>query len=106
MAGEDREYLELVRSLRCCAPACSKTPCEAHHPRVGVVGMGKRGNDNTAIPLCTEHHRDLHGLSGPFKAWDGRSLREWQQDRIADTAEACFALRPRFGDIDDAEMPF
>ena len=85
MAGEDKGYLELVRRMYCCVEGCRATPCEAHHPRVGVVGLAQRGHDRTAIPLCTRHHGELHSLSGNFKSWDGVSLREWQQDRIHDT---------------------
>lgn len=42
--------------------------------------------------LCTLHHRELHTLSGVFKAWDGHSLKEWQLDRIAETRERCIPL--------------
>jgi hypothetical protein len=46
-------------------------------------------------------------LSGPFKAWDGRSLREWQQDRIAEIQEKCERLTPMYlGEFDDSDLPF
>lgn len=107
MANEDPERLELVRRMRCCAPGCSHMPCEAHHPRNGV-GLSLRGHDSTAIPLCTQHHRDLHALSGPFKAWDGRTLRDWQQDMVEDTQDRVSILRARVEplEIDEEDIPF
>lgn len=109
MAGDDPDYLERVRRMVCCAPGCLTTPCEAHHPRVGVVGAALRGRDNTAIPLCTEHHRALHDLRGTFEAWDGESLRAWQQDRIEETRETVRILRlmnPPLDEADEQELPF
>lgn len=110
MAGEDPAYLELVRRSYCCAPGrrCHTMPCEAHHPRMGVVGAAQKGHDRTAIPLCTLHHRELHALTGAFKDWDGRSLRDWQQDRIVETQERCERLLAAYAaeSFDDPELPF
>lgn len=107
MANEDPERLELVRRMQCCAPGCRATPCEAHHPRVGVVGVAQKGHDDTAIPLCTRCHRDLHALQGVFKTWDKHTLRDWQQDRIADTRENVEMLRSfAVAAGEDEEIPF
>jgi hypothetical protein len=55
------EYLDYVRSLRCCccgAPAQS----EAHHAFGPYLGGGKgiKGSDYGAVPMCARHHRDEH----------------------------------------------
>jgi len=49
---QDEDYLNLIRSLPCCA--CGKYGCHPHHMEVG--GMGTKGSDYSAIPLCPEHH--------------------------------------------------
>jgi hypothetical protein len=47
----DGRYLDWIRSLPCLV--CGR-PAEAHH--TGPHGLGKKADDSTAIPLCTEHH--------------------------------------------------
>lgn len=107
MAKEDPEYLGLVRRLRCCAFTCTTVGCEAHHPRSGV-GMSMRGHDHTAIPLCTQHHRELHSLSGFFKAWDGETLKEWQSAMVEVTQGKLMPIRNRtpVEPGDDEDIPF
>lgn len=39
------------------------TTVEAHHPRVGVVGMARKADDDKAVPLCGRHHRELHRMN-------------------------------------------
>jgi hypothetical protein len=46
--------------------------------------MGMRPHDDTAIPLCQDHHVPcLHGNAGPFKNWKRDELRAWQDEKIA-----------------------
>lgn len=57
---------------------------EAHHLlRTGEHGMGTKSGDNWAIPLCYNHHRELHnpnkdqhgGEAGFFERY-GKSLEQ------------------------------
>lgn len=55
----EREYMDRVAALGCIA--CRKhghhgTPAEIHHSRE-TAGMGQRGSNYDAIPLCPAHHR-------------------------------------------------
>lgn len=43
-----------------------QTPAQLHHPREGA-GMGQRGDDWNAIPLCIEHHTGPSGFHGMGK---------------------------------------
>lgn len=52
---KDEQHLANIRKLPCCI--CGAYPSEAHHPREGNVGMGKKSPDHEAIPLCASHHR-------------------------------------------------
>jgi len=52
-------YLEYIRNepcLVCLAPP----PSDPHHLLSGVVG-GK-GPDESAVPLCRQHHREYHDI--------------------------------------------
>ena len=56
----DEAYLDHVRS-HCCA-ACMAQQAEAHHLLGG--GMGTKGTDLSAVPLCRKCHAELH-MRGP-----------------------------------------
>jgi hypothetical protein len=91
MAGEDPERLKWVKTLRCLArgpgtgPLCLG-PIEAHH--AGRRGMARRAHDNTAVPLCTGHHRDWHDGAGAFKGWTKDQCRAWTEAAVAATQAA------------------
>jgi hypothetical protein len=86
---DGRKYMELVRAQSCAATRIKTptrwTPCrgriEAHHagPRPGVA---MKADDTTTIPLCTQHHREWHGATGPFKHWTKDQRRAWSDAMI------------------------
>lgn len=45
------------RSLPCSVPGCTRRPAEPHHVRTRGAG----GSDSDCVPLCHEHHMELHG---------------------------------------------
>jgi len=51
---QDKARLDRVAALGCIL--CGR-PAEIHHLRDGQ-GMAQRADDEEAIPLCPEHHRD------------------------------------------------
>lgn len=63
---DESKYMAAVADMGCILCRLlryGKTPAEVHHPRTGT-GMGKRGLNMEAIPLCLEHHRGNTGLHG------------------------------------------
>jgi hypothetical protein len=58
----DEGALHRVRQQPCLICGDDVT-VEAHHPRVGVIGMGRKNNDDQARPLCGRHHRELHTMN-------------------------------------------
>lgn len=52
------EYLDYIRSCKCYV--CEAWPIEPHH--TGKGGVGLKGSDFTAIPLCPRHHRAFHDM--------------------------------------------
>jgi len=61
--GQSDDYLDYIRSLPC--RICDTNPVDPHHTETGGVGM--KGSDFTAIPLCRTHHDELH--SGGVKTF-------------------------------------
>lgn len=53
--GVSEDYLDYIRSLPC--RICDFNPVDPHHVETGGVGM--KGSDFTAIPLCRKHHDEL-----------------------------------------------
>jgi hypothetical protein len=55
----DPAYLSWIRTQPCIR--CDRQPSEAHHqPAVGHSSVGSKCDDTRAVPLCTEHHAELH----------------------------------------------
>lgn len=56
---ESREYMNWVKSLRCCS--CNAPADDPHHPYgTGFKGMGTKVPDWWVIPLCRNCHDNLH----------------------------------------------
>lgn len=53
---ESEKYLDHVRSYPCLV--CGQQGVDAHHVETG--GTGTKGSDLFTIPLCREHHNELH----------------------------------------------
>lgn len=53
---ESEKYLDHVRSYSCLV--CGQEGVDPHHLETG--GTGTKGNDLFTVPLCREHHRELH----------------------------------------------
>lgn len=53
---KSQAYLSHVRSIPCVV--CGKQDTEAHH----VKTRGSGGGDTWAVPMCVEHHREIHAI--------------------------------------------
>jgi len=63
----DKEHLHFVASQPCLL--CSALPCDAHHLRFAQPrALGRKVGDDFTVPLCRQHHNDLHD-SGNEAAW-------------------------------------
>jgi hypothetical protein len=63
----DKEHLRNVARQPCLL--CSARPADAHHVRFAQPrALGRKVGDEFTVPLCREHHRDLHH-SGNEAAW-------------------------------------
>lgn len=59
----NKKHLRFVASHPCCV--CRRSPCQAHHP-ISCDSRRKFGksHDWEAVPLCPEHHAELHDSIG------------------------------------------
>jgi hypothetical protein len=50
---------------------CQRTPCDAHHIKFAQPkAMGRKVSDEYTVPLCRDHHRQLHS-HGDEQSWWG-----------------------------------
>jgi|TARA_R100001460_G_scaffold67650_3_gene108074 hypothetical protein len=62
-----KKYLMWVSERPCLL--CMSEPCQAHHITIAELrGMGQRVSDNFTIPLCYQHHHQLH-MTGERSFW-------------------------------------
>ena len=54
----DKAYLEYIRTLPCSVRRCKHTPSIYHH--VDGWGTGMKCSDYLTIPLCFQHHAEVH----------------------------------------------
>lgn len=68
---KSKKYLDHVWQYPCVI--CGRMPVEAHHVRYSFnSGTGIKPGDCWTIPLCQEHHRELHqiGMKSFQKKYD------------------------------------
>jgi hypothetical protein len=66
------EHLEKIRKMDCLA--CGLSPCDPHH----TVSRGAGGSDKTCIPLCREHHVEIHAIGIiTFQEKYGLDIKKW-----------------------------
>jgi hypothetical protein len=62
-----KAHLAFVASQPCLV--CRRSPCDAHHLKFAQPrALGRKVSDEFTVPLCRDHHRDLH-LFGNEVAW-------------------------------------
>jgi hypothetical protein len=63
----NRAHLAFVASQPCLI--CQRSPCDAHHLKFAQPqALGRKVSDEFTVPLCREHHHDLHN-HGNEAAW-------------------------------------
>lgn len=63
----NKAHLTFVASQPCLV--CQRTPCDAHHLKFAQPkALGRKVSDEFTVPLCREHHHDLH-RHGNEPAW-------------------------------------
>ena len=92
------EYLAWIRTLGCAV--CSRvnsggTAIEAAHTNaLSARGIGQKTTDFSAIPLCTDHHREARD------SYHRLGEQRFAQDRRIDLKELALRLQNRFWEQD------
>src|SRR5712664_3882149 len=78
----NKAHLAFVAAQPCLV--CRRSPCDAHHLKFAQPrSLGRKVSDEFTVPLCRDHHRELHN-HGHEVAW-------WADAHIV-PAEAAKAL--------------
>jgi hypothetical protein len=49
---------------------CRRSPCDAHHLKFAQPrSLGRKVSDEFTVPLCRDHHRDLHRYGNEMAWW-------------------------------------
>jgi hypothetical protein len=77
--ARNKAHLRFVAAQPCLV--CQRSPCDAHHLKFAQPRtLGRKVSDEFTVPLCREHHHQLH-RSGNESAW-------WANLQIAPTQVA------------------
>jgi hypothetical protein len=67
MRRRTKAHLAFVSSQPCVV--CQRSPCDAHHLKFAQPrSLGRKVSDEFTVPLCREHHQELH-RHGNERAW-------------------------------------
>ena len=85
-----KAHLRFVAAQPCLV--CQRTPSDAHHLKFAQIkALGRKVSDEFTVPLCREHHQDLH-RQGNERSW-------WANVQIdaAETAKQLWQTSPAHG---------
>jgi hypothetical protein len=61
---------------------CQRSPCDAYHLKFAQPRtLGRKVSDEFTVPLCREHHRDLHRMATKLRG--GQTSRSHRSKRLA-----------------------
>ena len=68
MRRRNKAHLAFVGAQPCLV--CQRSPCEAHHLKFAQPrSLGLKVSDEFTVPLCRDHHRDLHRYGNEIAWW-------------------------------------
>jgi hypothetical protein len=80
----DPGRLAWIRRQPCCAPTSPRCRRQSEPHHAGRKrGMSLKADDDTCIPLCRQHHRDIEAMAGPWRCMSGAEVRAWQDEQVA-----------------------
>jgi ERF superfamily len=64
----DKAHLAFVAAQACLV--CQRAPCDAHHLKFAQPrSLGRKVSDEFAVPLCRDHHQQLHRQGNEIAWW-------------------------------------
>ena len=96
----NKAHLAFVGAQPCLV--CKRCPCDAHHLKFAQPrALGRKVSDEFTVPLCREHHNELHRHGNEMAWWANLRLPRWKR-------QESFGRRPRFSGANgqDRDEPF
>ena len=76
----DKAHLRFVASQPCLI--CGRQPSDPHHLRFAQLrALGLKVSDEFTVPLCRDHHRQLHQAGNEVAWWEGLKINPWRLPR-------------------------
>ena len=77
-------YLKWIRTQPCLV--CGRWSIAHHLMHAEPSAMGKKSGDNWAVPLCADHHTDLHRFGDELTWWAMRGIDpiKWAEETYQD----------------------
>jgi ERF superfamily len=70
----NKAHRRFVSSQPCLV--CQKSPCDPHHIKFAQpMALGRKVSDEFTVPLCREHHRDLHRFGNERAWWANQKIK-------------------------------
>src|SRR5437868_11706624 len=64
----NKAHLRFVAAQPCLV--CRRSPCDAHHLKFAQPrALGRKVSDEYTVPLCRDHHQDLHRQGNELAWW-------------------------------------
>ena len=69
----NKAHLTFVGAQPCLV--CKRSPCDAHHLKFAQPrSLGSKVSDEFTVPLCRDHHHDLHRYGNEQAWWANASI--------------------------------
>jgi hypothetical protein len=86
----NKAHLAFVASRACLI--CRVTPCDAHHLKIAQPrSLGRKVSDEFTVPLCRQHHRELHRHGNEANWWANMQVAPlpvakelWEKSQVHD----------------------
>jgi hypothetical protein len=99
-----KAHLAFVASQPCLVCRCS--PCDAHHLKFAQPrALGRKVSDEFTVPLCRDHHRDLHLFGNEVAWWTNLKIAPLEIARTLWTASQSNSNGPISGPAASSDPP-
>ena len=76
----NKAHLAFVAAQPCLV--CQRSPCDAHHLKFAQPrSLGRKVSDEFTVPLCRDHHRDLHRFGNEVAWWTNLQIEPIEYDK-------------------------
>jgi ERF superfamily len=93
LSKRNKAHLAFVASQACLI--CRVTPCDAHHLKIAQPrSLGRKVSDEFTVPLCRQHHRELHRHGNEANWWANMQIAPlpvakelWEKSQVHDISK-------------------